>query len=207
MVEDRRARPRDDMISVLLDSEIEDGDSTRRLTRTELTMFVVLLVGAGVETVARLLSFAAVTLADNPDQRRLLVEDPSLIPNAVEELLRYEAPSPCNGRWTLRPYETHGVTIPAGSKVLLLNGSANRDALEFDDPDRFDVRRQIKRQISFGFGPHYCLGAALARLEARVALEGTLARFPHWDVDPAEIVPVHTTTVRGYSHVPIHLGI
>jgi cytochrome P450 len=124
----------------------------------------------------------------------------------VEELLRYEAPSPVNGRWTLRPYRAHGIEIPAGSKVLLLNGSANRDPREFADPDRFDVRRTSGRHISFGFGAHFCLGAALARLEGRVALGGTLARFPRWDIDPAELVPVQTSTVRGFSSVPIHLG-
>jgi len=192
------------MISVLLAGEIDDGTSTRRLTEEELASFVMLLAGAGVETVARLLSWAAVTLADNPDQRRLLVDDPALIPNAVEELLRYEAPSPVNGRWTLRPYRAHGVEIPSGSKVLLLNGSANRDPREFGDPDRFDVRREIKRHISFGYGAHFCLGAALARMEARIALAGTLARFPHWDIAPSELVPVTTSTVRGFSSVPIH---
>jgi cytochrome P450 len=88
--------------------------------------------------------------------------------------------------------------------VLLLNGSANRDAAEFDDPDRFDVRRAITRHISFGYGAHFCIGAALARTEARIALAGTLARFPHWDVDPAELVRVQTSTVRGFSSVPIH---
>ncbi|HEX5095971.1 MAG TPA: cytochrome P450 [Acidimicrobiia bacterium] len=204
MIAERRKHPRDDMVTVLLEAEVQDGATTRRLDDLEVALFIMLLVGAGVETVARLLSFAAVTLAENRDQRALLVDDPSLIPNAVEELLRYEAPSPVNGRWTLAPSEFHGVEIPAGSKVLLLNGSANRDPREFDDPDRFDVRRRIKRHISFGYGAHFCLGAALARMEARIALTGTLARFPHWDVDRSEIVPVITTTVRGYSSVPIH---
>lgn len=207
MIAERRKQPRDDMISVLLDSEVKDGDGkTRRLNEFELSSFVLLLVGAGVETVARLLSWAGVTLARNPDQRRLLVDDPSLIPNAIEELLRYEAPSPVNGRWTLQPYRAHGIEIPAGSKVLLLNGSANRDPREFDEPDRFDVRRKIQRHTAFGFGAHFCLGAALARLEGRLALAGTLARFPRWDIDPSELVPVQTSTVRGFSSVPIHLG-
>ena len=207
IIAERRRRPGDDdLITVLLEAEIADGSSTRRLTESELVSFVALLAGAGVETVARLLSWTAVTLARHPGQRQLLVEDPSLIPAAIEELLRYEAPSPVNGRWTLRPYRAHGAEIPAGSKVLLLNGSANRDRRQFDDPDRFDVRREVRRHISFGYGAHYCLGAALARLEGRVALAGTLARFPHWDIDPAQLVPVQTSTVRGFSSVPIHLG-
>jgi cytochrome P450 len=201
----RRRHPGDDMITVLLEAEIDDGSGPRRLTESELVSFIMLLAGAGVETVARLLSWAAVTLARHPDQRQMLVEDPSLIPGAVEELLRYEAPGPVAGRWTLRPYRAHGFEIPARSKVLLLIGSANRDRREFDDPDRFDVRRVIKRHIAFGYGAHFCLGAALARLEARLALAGTLARFPRWDIDPAELVPVQTSTVRGFSSVPIHL--
>jgi cytochrome P450 len=206
LIEERRQRPSDDMVSLLLDVEVEVDGARRKLTADELTSFVILLAGAGVETVARLLSFAAVTLAQYPGERQLLVDDPSLIPGAVEELLRYEAPSPVNGRWTLRPYTTHGIEIPAESKVLLLNGSANRDPREYDDPDRFDVRRKAARHISFGFGAHFCMGAALARLEGKAALAGTLARFPRWEIDPAELVPVHTTTVRGYSSVPIHLA-
>ena len=206
LIAERRRHPGDDMITVLLGAEIDDGSGPRRLTESELVSFIMLLAGAGVETVARLLSWAAVTLARHPDQRQILVEDPSLIPGAVEELLRYEAPGPVAGRWTLRPYRAHGVEIPAGSKVLLLIGSANRDRREFDDPDRFDVRRVIKRHISFGYGAHFCLGAALARLETRLALAGTLARFPRWDIDPSELVPVQTSTVRGFSSVPIHLG-
>ena len=205
MVAERRQRPGDDLISVLIEGEVDDGERTRRLTEDEIVLFVLLLAGAGVETVARLLSWAAVILADHPDERQLLVADPTLISNAIEELLRYEAPSPVNGRWTLRPHTAHGVEIPEGSKVLLLNGSANRDPREFDDPDRFDVRRVIKRHISFGYGAHHCVGAALARMEARIALAGTLARFPRWNVDRATLVPVQTSTVRGYRSVPIHL--
>jgi len=206
LIAERRRHPGDDMISVLLDAEVELGAEARHLTADELVSFVVLLAGAGVETVARLLSWAAVTLAQHPGERQLLVDDPALIPGAVEELLRYEAPSPVNGRWTLKPFQAHGVEIPAGSKVLLLNGSANRDPREFADPDRFDVRRKVSRHISFGYGAHFCIGAALARLEGRAALAGTLARFPRWDVDPAELVPVRTSTVRGFSSVPIQLS-
>jgi len=176
------------------------------LDEVEVGSFVALLAGAGVETVARLLSWAAVILARNPDQRAVLVADPALIKNGIEELLRYEAPSPVNGRFLLAPVLLHGVTLPAESKVLLLNGAANRDPREFPDPDRFDVRRQSKRHIAFGVGPHFCLGAALARMEGRIALERTLARYPRWEIDEGTLEPVHTTTVRGFRSVPIHVG-
>jgi cytochrome P450 len=194
------------LISALLEADLDDEHGGRRLDDLEVVSFVLLLAGAGVETVARLLSWAAVVLARNPDQRALLAQDPTLIANGIEELLRYEAPSPVNGRWVTQPFELYGTVVPAESKILLLNGSANRDPREFADPERFDVRRKITRHITFGYGAHYCLGAALARLEGRIALAGTLARFPTWDIDDRELVPVHTSTVRGFSSVPIHLG-
>ena len=203
LARERRAHPRDDLISALLESEITTDDgSPRRLDEMELLAFIGLLSGAGNETVARLLSWAAVLLARNPDQRALLAADPTLLPNAIEELLRYEAPSPIQARWVTRPIEMHGVTIPAECKIALLTGSAGRDEREYPDADRFDVRRTFSRHASFGYGPHFCLGAALARLEARVALEETLARFPTWDVDEAGLRWVHTSTVRGYETVP-----
>jgi cytochrome P450 len=205
MIAQRRRAPRDDLITALLDAELDEGGAARKLDDFEVVSFVLLLAGAGVETVARLLSWAAVVLARNPDQRALLARDPALIANGVEELLRYEAPSPVNGRWVTRPFEAYGTVVPAESKILLLNGSANRDEREFDHPDRFDVRRTIKRHITFGYGAHFCLGAALARLEGHIALASTLARFPTWEIDDAELVPVHTSTVRGYASVPIHL--
>ena len=206
MLAERRVRPREDMVTALMHAEIPDGDGTRRLDEVEIVSFIVLLAGAGVETVARLLSWTAVLLARHPDQRAVLTSDQSLVPNAIEELLRYEAPSPVNGRWLTRPVTVQGITIPAESKVLLLNGSADRDPREFTDPDRFDVRREIGRHAAFGFGTHFCLGAALARLEGRIALAGTLRRFPAWDIDETTLRPVHTSTVRGFSSVPVHLG-
>jgi cytochrome P450 len=205
MIAERRRAPRDDVLSALLEAELDDDGTARKLDEREVVSFVILLAGAGVETVARLLSWAAVVLARNPDQRAFLVQDPTLIANGIEELLRYEAPSPVNGRWVTQPFEVYGTVVPAESKILLLNGSANRDPREFDDPDRFDVRRVIKRHITFGYGAHFCLGAALARLEGRIALARTLARFPHWEIDDTELVPVHTSTVRGFASVPIHL--
>jgi cytochrome P450 len=203
MIADRRKHPRDDMITALIEAEVADGGQRRSLSDREVSSFLILLAGAGVETVARFISWAAVLLARNPDQRELLVREPDLVPNAVEEILRYEAPSPVNGRWTLRPFAAHGVEVPAGSKVLLLNGSANRDRREFHDPDRLDVRREIRRHLCFGHGANFCLGAALARLVGLLALEGLVSRFPTWDVEESALVRVQTSTVRGFSSVPL----
>jgi cytochrome P450 len=194
LVDRRSVEPQDDLLTALCQAE---------LTRAETVRFANLLYSAGTETVGRLLGNAAVVLDDFPDQRAALVEQPELIPNAVEELLRFEAPSPVQGRTTTRDVTMHGVTIPAGSKVLLLTGSAGRDERAFPDPDRFDVRRTIQHHVSFGYGIHFCVGAALARTEGRIALEETLRRFPTWQVDRTRVVRQHTSTVRGFSSVPI----
>ena len=119
--------------------------------------------------------------------------------------MRFEPPSPVNGRWTTAPVTLHGVTIPKDAKVLLLTGSAGRDERAFPDADRLDIDRRIPHHLSFGYGIHFCVGAALARLEARVALEETLRRFPEWDVDHDAVVRAHTSTVRGYSSVPVQV--
>ena len=165
--------------------------------------FFTLLEIAGSETTARLLGWASVLLARHPEQRAKLVADPGLVPNAVEELLRYEPPSPIQARFVTRAAEWHGHVVPAGSKIALLTGSAGHDEREFADPDRFDVERRFDRHVTFGYGVHFCLGANLARLEARVVLEETLARFPTWHVDESAVELVRTTTVRGPSRVPI----
>jgi cytochrome P450 len=200
----RRAAPTDDIVSSLMESDlVQTGRETRRLDDGEVVLFIALINVAGNETVARLLSWAALTLARNPEERAKLVADPGLIGGAVEELLRYEAPSPVQGRYTLRESKFHDLVIPEGSRVALLTGSAGRDERQYDDPDRFDVNRTGIRHISFGHGSHFCLGAALARLEARVAIEETLARFPVWDVDESAVEFVHTNSVRGPSSVPI----
>jgi cytochrome P450 len=207
-IAERREHPRDDMLSDLVAAEVDEPDGThRRLTTQEATDFGILLVSAGTETVARLLGWAGAVLAEYPDQRAELASDPSLVPNAVEELLRFESPSPVQGRWTTESVELHGVTVPAGSKVLLLTGSAGRDERVFPDADRFDIRRSFDQHLSLGYGIHFCLGAALARLEGKVALEETLARFPEWDVDRDRSVFLFTSTVRGYSNLPISVGV
>jgi cytochrome P450 len=204
LVEKRTAHPQDDMVSDLIRAEITDEDGrTQRLTADECTRFALLLYSAGTETVAKLLGNAAFVLSQHPVQRADLVANPELIANAVEELLRFEAPSPVQGRWTTRDVSLHGVHIPRDSKVLLLTGSAGRDERAFPDPDRFDVRRKMQHHLSFGYGVHFCLGAALARLEGRVALEETLKRFPTWELDPGAVTRVHTSTVRGYREVTI----
>jgi cytochrome P450 len=206
LLELRRQHPTDDMLSALNTAEITlDDGSVRRLTVPEAALMGVMIVSAGTETVARLLGWAAVTLEAHPDQRAELVRDLTLIPNAVEELLRYEAPSPVQGRFTSRAVELHGTVIPERSKVLLLTGAAGRDERQFPNPDRFDIRRDIGTHLSFGYGIHFCLGAALARLESRVALEETLRRFPEWEVDHDRAARLHTSTVRGYVSVPIRV--
>jgi cytochrome P450 len=202
-LEMRRVTPRDDMLTALVQAEITEDGVARRLTHQEAAEFANLLLNAGTETTARLLGWAAVLLAAHPDQRAALAADWTLIPNAVEELLRYEAPSPVQGRWSTRDVEYHGTTIPAGSKVLLLTGAAGRDERKYEDPDRFDVRRHFDSHVSLGHGIHYCVGAALARLEGRVALEETLRRYPTWEVDHERAVRLHTSTVRGYARVPL----
>jgi cytochrome P450 len=204
---DQRDRsPRDDMLTDLVRAEIVDDEgATRHLTREEGATFANLLISAGTETVARLLGWAAVVLDAHPDQRAELAADPSLIPNAVEELLRFEAPSPVQGRWTTSTVTVAGHAIPAGSKVLLLTGSAGRDERKYPRADEFDVHRRFDHHVSFGYGIHFCLGAALARMEGRIALEETLARFPEWTVDADASRRLHTSTVRGWVNVLIEV--
>ena len=202
-LEECLVHPRDDMLTDLSVAEIEEGGVTRVLTVAEAADFANLLISAGTETVARLLGWASVILAEHPDQRAELAADASLLPNAVEELLRYEAPSPVQGRWTKREVELHGEVLTAGSKILLLTGAAGRDERAYPDAERFDIHRNFDLHMSFGYGIHFCLGAALARMEGRIALEETLKRYPEWEVDRPHVVRLHTSTVRGFAQVPI----
>ncbi len=203
-IAERQQKPRDDMFTDLVQAELVDSDGvTRHLTPLEGTEFGILIVSAGTETVARLLGWAGLLLAEHPDQRAELARDPSLIPNAVEELLRYESPSPVQGRWLTQATELHGHVIPVDSKVLLLTGSAGRDEREYPEADRFDIRRNFRLHVAFGYGVHFCLGAALARMEGKIALEETLKRYKNWVVDKEHAVLLHTSTVRGYQKLPI----
>jgi len=203
----RATHPADDLMTQLLNAEFEDEHGvTRRLTREEVLTYVNLLAGAGNETTTRLIGWTGKLLAEHPDQRRQLAEDRSLIPNAIEEILRYEAPSPVQARYVARDVEHYGRKIAEGSIMVLLNGSANRDGRRFENPDDLDIHRNVGRQLSFGHGIHLCLGAALARLEGRVALDEVLTRFPDWEVDYANAVQARTSTVRGWETLPVVIG-
>jgi cytochrome P450 len=200
----RAEHPSDDLMTELLNAEFEDHTGTRRtLTHEEIIGYVGLLAGAGNETTTRLIGFTGEVLGRHPDQRAELVADRSLIPNTVEELLRYESPSPVQSRYVARDVEVHGRTVPKGSVMVMLNGSANRDERHFPDGDRFDIHRDIGRHQAFGYGIHLCLGAALARLEGRVALDEVLTRFPEWEVDYDQAKRARTSTVRGWETLPV----
>jgi len=200
----RTEHPSDDLMTEMITAEFEDETgTTRRLTREEILLYVTMIAGAGNETSTRLIGWTGKVLAEHPDQRRAIVEDRSLIPKAIEELLRYEAPSPVQARYVARDVEVHGTTVPEGSVMVLLNGSANRDDRHFPDGDRFDIHREVGHHLSFGYGLHFCLGAALARLEGRVALDEVLQRFPEWEVDWDRAKMARTSTVRGWESLPV----
>jgi cytochrome P450 len=202
-IEWRAEHPSDDLMTQLLNAEIEETDGVRRpLSRTEVLMYTSMIAGAGNETTTRLIGFIGQLLSDHPDQRRQLADDFSLIPLAVEEALRYEAPSPVQARYVARDAECYGQTIPEGSVMLLLNGSANRDERHFPDADRFDIHRG-GGHLSFGQGLHFCLGSALARMQARVVLEEVLKRWPDWEVDYDNVTKAHTSSVRGWGRLPV----
>ncbi len=200
----RADHPSDDLMTELLQVEFEDETGTaRNLTRDELLTFVHVIAGAGNETTNRLIGWAGKVLGDHPDQRQQLVADPSLIPNAIEELLRYEPPGPHVARYVARDAEVQGQTVPAGSVMVFLLAAANRDDRHFPDGDRFDIHRDIGHQLTFGYGIHFCMGSALARLEGRIALDELLARFPVWEVDEANAKLSPTSTVRGWETLPV----
>jgi cytochrome P450 len=200
----RADHPAGDLMTDLLQAEFTDETGTlRRLSRDEILNTINLIAAAGNETTTRLIGWTGKTLADHPDQRQALVDDPTLIPNAIEEILRYEPPSPVQARHVISDLEAYGQTVPTGAVMLLLNGSANRDDRKFTNGDSFDIHRPIDHHLSFGYGIHFCLGAALARLEGRVALDEVLKRFPTWDVDWDNAKQARTSTVRGWERLPV----
>jgi cytochrome P450 len=206
-IEWRAEHPSDDLMTELLQAEYEDLDGERkRLTREEVLNYVNLVAAAGNETTTRLIGWTGKVLADHPDQRRQVVENRELVPQVIEEVLRFESPSPVQARLVTADCEHYGTTVPAGSAMVLLNGSGNRDDRKFPDGDHFDIRRRIDHHLAFGYGIHFCLGAALARLEGRVALDEVLQRFPEWDVDWDHALQARTSTVRGWERLPVTTG-
>ena len=200
----RAEHPSDDLMTQLLQAEFEDETGERRrLRREEVLTYVNVIAGAGNETTTRLIGWTGKVLAEHPDQRKELVAERSLIPNAIEELLRFEPPAPHVARYVSRDVEYYGEAVPEGSVMMMLVGAANRDGRRWPDAERFDIHREARQHVTFGFGVHFCLGAALARLEGRIALDEILQRFPEWDcdLDNARLSP--TSTVRGWETLPV----
>jgi cytochrome P450 len=202
-IEWRAEHPSDDLMTEMLNAEFEDETgTTRRLGRDEILTYINVVAGAGNETTTRLIGWAGKVLGDHPEPRRELAADLSLVPGAIEELLRYEPPAPHVARYVAHDVDLYDTTVAAGNVMLFLVGSANRDDRRFEDGDSFDIHRPIKPHITFGYGIHFCLGAALARLEGRIALEEVLKRFPDWEVDTEHAKLSPTSTVRGWETLP-----
>src|SRR5262245_8706796 len=203
LVAGKRAQPDDALASRLCEVEVTDDDGTpTRLTDEEIIGFLMLIGAAGTETVMKLFANAVVLFQRNPDQWQKVLADPACVPGAVEEVLRYWAPSQFQGRVVTEDVTLHGVTMDEGARVLLVTGSANRDERAYEDPDRFDVERGGHIALGLGHGVHFCLGASLARLESRIALEEFAARFPDYEVDETKLERVHQSNVHGFSHAP-----
>jgi cytochrome P450 len=201
---ERQARPRDDLLTQLACKEFRDTDgSLRTLNEYEFAANGVMLTTAGNETTTKLIGNLAYELWRNPDQRSELCADASLVPNAVEESLRHDAPSQWQNRVAARDVEVHGRKIPSGAFVALISGAAGRDERKYPDPDRFDIHRRIDVHLSLGYGHHVCLGKTLARLEGRIALEELLRRHPEYEVQTSGLERTFSTNVSGYSAMPI----
>ena len=202
LINRRRVEPRDDLLSAL----IAASDGQDRLTQGEIGLTLSLIYAAGFETTTNLIGNMVHTLMRHPDQRARLRADPSLVPGAVDEVLRYQPPVQVDARYTFEDVKVGGHSVAQGSMVLTLLGAANRDPAVIDDPDRFDIGRQDTPLLSFGSGIHYCLGASLARLEGQVVLAGLLDRFKTWT--PLEDDPPwkDRLTLRGLARLPVSLS-
>jgi len=206
IVDEKERNPSDDITSLLLTASVTDGEGVeRRLTREQVVYRLMELIAAGHETTAKLIANGIVALTWYRDQRAELISDPSLIPQAVEEMLRWDPPSHYQGRWVERDVMLHGVSIPADSRVILVTGAANHDERVFENPELFDIHRKIERHVAFGFGIHLCIGAALARLESRIAFEELLRRYPNYEL-AQPIRRAYSSNVRGLSNLPIVLA-
>ncbi|OBH48581.1 cytochrome P450 [Mycobacterium mantenii] len=203
----RTNHPADDLTTELLNAEFEDENGvTRKLHREELLMFMKVVAVAGSETTTRLIGWSGKLLSEHPDQRRRLVADRSLLPGAIEELLRFEPPALQAARYVTRDVEFHGTTVPEGSAILTLIGAANRDERRFgENAETFDVTRVPRQHLTFGVGAHYCLGNALARIEGRIALDEIMNRFPEWEADLDAAVFSSSSAVRGWDSMPAHV--
>ena len=200
----RAENPSDDIMTDLLNVEfVDETGTTRRLTREEILVYLNVVAGAGNETTTRLIGWAGKVLADHPGQRRELVDNPGLIPQAIEELLRFEPPAPHAARYVTRDVSLYDRTVPAGSAMMMLIGAACRDDRQFGpDAGEFNIHRAARPHLTFSVGTHFCLGSALARLEGRVACEEILKRFPEWEIDLANAKLSLTSTVRGWESMP-----
>jgi cytochrome P450 len=200
----RATHPSDDIMTELLNVEfVDETGTTRRLTRDELLIYLNVVAGAGNETTTRLIGWAGKVLAEHPDQRRELGQNSELIPQAIEELLRFEPPAPHAARYVTRDISFHGQTVPEGAVMMMLIGGANRDPRQFGpDSGEFNIHRAPRQHLAFSVGTHFCLGSALARLEGRIAIEEILKRFPEWEVDMSNAKLSPTSTVRGWESMP-----
>lgn len=210
LIQQRRENPQDDMISRLIAVELEREEGSGEVTKlddVEITAFATLLGGAGAETVTKLIGHAAVTFGRHPEVWERLYNDRSLVPNAVEELLRFEAPAQYMVRYCMKKTTVRGVTIPEGAAVMVIPASANRDERAFPDPDTFDIDRPREQAVNvgFGYGIHSCLGAALARMESAIALDRLLDLMPKFEVIHEECKRVNMTNVAGWKHVPVRV--
>ena len=199
LIEEKRAKPGDDLISALLEAEL-DG---RRLEHKEILGFCFLLISGGNETTEKLIANTVHQLARHPEQRAKVLADPGRIPDAVEESLRFRSPTQYMVRATTRDVQMHGRTIPEGEKLMLIIGAGNHDPRRFEEPEVFDIDRVMDRHLAFGFGPHFCLGARLARLEARVSLEEIHKRLLDYAVEESGVSVVHAGNVAGLATLPI----
>ncbi len=199
----RAEHPSDDLMTDLLCAEFQDESSTvRRLTREEILTYCTLIGSAGNETAARLIGWIGKVLADHPDQRQELAADPSLIPSAVEEVLRFEPPGHNFARYVTKDVELHGTTVPKGSVMVFLIGAANRDERRFPDGERFDIHRKPVKYFTFGYGIHYCLGAALGAARGTDRARRNLKRFPKWEIDMDNAHLTSASVVRGWETLP-----
>jgi cytochrome P450 len=207
LVQEKRQHPADDMLSRLTQVSVDRGDGEETaLTDVEIAGFATLLGGAGAETVTKLVGNAVVLFARHPEQWQRVLEDPAVIPNAVEEILRYWPPSQYQGRFSVQESTFDGGVIPPGYPVLLLTGAATRDPRAFEDPDAFQIDRPPALAVGFGYGIHSCLGAALARMESRVAIEEFARRYPRYAIDETGLGRVHMSNVAGFSNVPVRVA-